>query len=80
MLFGRGHKVKLLYDQRWTETADSLERLNSFKKNHSDFEFAEATRRSDFWRKILFHTRELLSYRSYLLLPRKDFRKYYQER
>jgi len=80
VLFGRGHKVKLLYDQRWTETADSLERLNSFKKNHSDFEFAEATRRSDFWRKILFHTRELLSYRSYLLLPRKDFRKYYQER
>lgn len=80
-LLKRGHKVKLLYDAKWTDEKDPkiLADFKNANKNY-DFEYGVAVRRNDAWRKILFHTREILSYRSYLLEPRRNLRKYYHDR
>ncbi len=76
----RGFKVIFLYDVKWTEKASSAGILAQFKAENSAFDFAPAILRRDGWRKYLFHTRELLSYRSYLKGDRKNLRKFYHDR
>lgn len=82
-LLERGHYVRYLFDERWTNDAEkksALKELDDLKKKYNTFEYGIALRRNDTWRKILFHTREILSYRSYLLEPRKNLCKYFQNR
>lgn len=75
----KGHSVNLIFDPSWTEEK-SLEKLDNFGKDFPNFTYGYALRRRDFLRKILFHTREIRTYRSYLREPRKSLRKAYQER
>lgn len=82
-LLERGHYIRYLFDERWTNDAEkkpALKELDDLKKKYNTFEYGIALRRNDAWRKILFHTREILSYRSYLLEPRKSLCKYFQNR
>ena len=65
-LMSRGHSVRYLYDKKWTDIHETEDILNRFKKEHLNFEHSFALQRNDWWRKVLFHTRELLSYRMYL--------------
>lgn len=82
-LLERGHNVRYLFDERWTKDNEKEFAFGEFeklKKHYGSFEYGLALRRDDKWRKILFHTRETLSYRSYLLEPRKSLCKYFQNR
>ncbi len=54
----RGHPVIILFDQEWTGPEYISDVRHSFEWAHS---------RSDKWKKILFFSREVLSWRRYLL-------------
>lgn len=71
--------VKFIYDRKWTHP-DSIGKLENFRKTFPTFDFGYAVARRDFWRNALFHLRELRTYRSYILEPRKNLRKAYQDR
>lgn len=80
-LVSRGHFVRFISDPAWDDKEAASKNLDAFQAaNKGFFEYGRAVRRDDWWRKILFHTRELLSYRSYLLPPRKDYRMFYRDR
>ena len=65
----RGHIVTLLFDKGWTSAGHIAEVTHAFRW---------AVPRSGWWRRILFASRELLSYRRYLLV--KDQSNFYAER
>ena len=75
----KGHAVRLIFDPGWTKET-SISKLQNFRNSFAGFSFGKALRRNDFSRKILFHIREIRTYRSYLREPRKNLRIAYQER
>ena len=67
-LRARGHMVTVLFDREWTNEATIPQGI----------EFAWARPRTGRWKRILFASREILSYRRYLLV--KDQSSFYAER
>lgn len=72
-LIEQGHTVRYLSDLKWTKADEAEWILGRFKAEHERFEYGYAVNRDDSWRKILFHTRELLGYRMYLTSKQSPF-------
>lgn len=72
-LIEKGHTVRYLSDLKWTKADEAEEILGRFRAEHERFEYGYAVNRDDRWRKILFHTRELLGYRMYLVSTQSPF-------
>ena len=70
-LCARGYQVLVLLDRKWSK-GDSLEKLEEYKRTYTLFDYAWAYSRTDWWRHVLFHTRELLTYRRYLIVKEED--------
>jgi hypothetical protein len=63
-----GHKVHLLVDRQWSgERSDAV--IRETMKPYENFVFKWSLRRSDRWRKLVFGTREIRGYISYLKRP-----------
>lgn len=74
----RGHHVTLLFDEEWSRGYSS-EPIEEYKKCHNlNFVWGWSLRRTGYWRKIIFLTRELRTYRRFLLV--KGQSAYYKER
>ena len=66
-LCGRGARVRVLLDRRWTRDEKSLQPLEDLKARFGElFEYDWAQTRSDRFRTFLFFLREIASYRFYL--------------
>lgn len=78
-LLRRGNDLRLLCDKKWSEQS-SLAVFDELKKEFPNFSYGWAVPRADTWRNILFHTRELLSYRRYLVVRKNRQSTYYKER
>ena len=73
----RGHELRVLFDKRWSERQprDEIDQLVS---HYSGLEIGLAVKRKESrLRRMLLHTRELLTYRQYLLLHRQGESIYY---
>jgi hypothetical protein len=69
--------VTILFDPIWSRhKSDRV--VQKYKENTENIEIGWALPRSDFWRKLIFFSRELLSYISYLERP--DQSRYYLTR
>lgn len=76
-LAGRGHELRLLFDKRWSKD-QSHEELDELQKRFPSLEWAWAMRqKQSIARNILFYTREILTYRQYLLLHQEGESRYY---
>jgi hypothetical protein len=76
-LVQNANEVTLLFDPIWSRhKSDRV--VQEYKKNFKNVEIGWILPRSDFWRKLIFFPRELLSYISYL--ERSDQSSYYLTR
>lgn len=78
-LLRRGYHLRLLFDRKWSDES-SFAGFTEFQKEFPFFSYGWAISRTDHWRNILFHTREILSYRNYLLIRKYHQSRYYEER
>ena len=78
-LVSRGHRLEVLFDPRWSK-GESLEAVQALQQSGMPFIYGFSEIRSDFWRRILFHTRELLSFRRYLVVEKHRQSRYYRDR
>ena len=78
-LLERGFRVRLLVDRRWS-AVDALEKLSVFAREHPHFSCGWAEPRNDYYRNVLFYTRELLTYRHYISPHRNGQSVYYENR
>lgn len=60
----RGYLVLALFDRKWSKR-DPVDLIEQYKKDHAWFDYAWAVPRTDWWRHVFFHSRELLTYRRY---------------
>ena len=67
----RGHRVRVVYDTRWTNESE-LEKLKQCTAEYSHVEYRPAPHRKGLGRIALFYVREILSYRRYLLIPQQS--------
>lgn len=78
-LLDRGYHVKALADRKWTNDQE-LNVFSLFKADHVEFDYGWAIPRESIGRKVLFQTRELLSYRRYLVRGDNRQSRYFKER
>lgn len=78
-LASRGHKLALLFDPRWSK-GESFEAVEALEKSGLKFSRGSSEVRSDAWRTLLFYTRELLSFRRYLVVEKRKQSRYYRDR
>lgn len=72
-LIEEGYAVRYLFDRKWSDIAETEDLLSRFKSEYPKFEYGPALQRNDWWRKILYHTRELSGYRMYLRSEQSPF-------
>jgi len=73
----RGHRIRIVYDKRWSN-AHALEKLQDCLKEFPRIEYGVAKTRTGISRDILFHVRELLSFRRYVVVRGQS--SYYRDR
>ena len=73
----RGHRIRIVYDKRWSNEQE-LEKLRDVLKEFSGIEYVAAKNRTGISRDILFHVRELLSFRRYVVAHGQS--SYYRDR
>ncbi|MDZ4299981.1 MAG: hypothetical protein U1A26_03620, partial [Candidatus Sungbacteria bacterium] len=78
-LLAQGLRVRLLVDRRWSAD-DALEKFEAFAKGYPNFTCGWAEPRNDYYRNVLFYTRELLTYRYYISPHRNSQSVYYENR
>lgn len=78
-LLHRGYHLRLICDRKWSNES-SMAVFAEFQKEFPQFTYGLAVSRTDRWRDFLFHTRELLSYRRYLLVQKHRQSQYYEKR
>ena len=70
----KGHTVLALFDKTISKKFDNREELEKLKEELGSFDFDYVSSREDWWRNILLVTREILTYRNYLLMgEQSDF-------
>ena len=77
-LLERGHQVRVLTTVKWSKDME-LGAFAEFKEEYPAFSYGWAITRTGVWQKILFHTREILSYRRYAVLGVRQS-EYYESR
>ena len=65
-LLSNGHVVHTLFDKKWSIN-NASDHIEKFQKENKNFSFGWIEYRSGFFKKILIRTREILSYRRYLI-------------
>ncbi|MDZ4286016.1 MAG: hypothetical protein U1A23_03750, partial [Candidatus Sungbacteria bacterium] len=60
----KGYRVLALFDRKWSKR-DPVDLIEQYKKDNTWFDYGWAVPRTDWWRHVLFHSRELLTYRRY---------------
>lgn len=78
-LIERGYAVHLLFDKRWSQDESSAS-VEEFARGQEHFSWGWTVPRTDWWRTFLFYTRELRSYRRYLVVMRNRQSRYYEDR
>ncbi len=73
----RGHKTLILFDSGWSKELNIVS-FNQSSKGIKNMSQDWLLRRDDVWRNLLFFSRELLSYRRYLLFNQQSY--YYLNR
>ena len=66
-LGARGYRVLALFDRKWSKR-DPVDLIEQYKKDNAWFDYGWGKPRTDWWRHVLFHSRELLTYRRYLVV------------
>lgn len=79
-LCGRGHTVHALFDPRWSKHEGGLDAVREYEKKFPRFSYEFSLRRKDRWARLLFFTREILSYRRYLRIEKGKQSSYYKDR
>lgn len=78
-LLDRGYEMRILAEKKWTADS-SLAAFEALKKQYPMLSYGWAESRLGFWQKVLFHTRELLSFRRYLIVKEHAQSRYYRDR
>ena len=70
----KGHSVLAFFDKEISKKSANKEELDKLKTELGEFNYEYVASRQDWWRHILLVTREVLSYRHYLLMgDQSDF-------
>ncbi len=74
----RGHNLKVLFGfKERRNTSEYITTIENFKKEYPNFDYDYSVTRTGLWNYILTTSRDLLTYRRYLLIPQSN---YYKDR